>query len=77
MIRPSRVAGTILKETTDGEFRVYRASIRLLEVWTFHTASITVTTHLNMSYIGETERASCRILPITTTTVDDIIPAVP
>ena len=39
-----------LKETTGGEFRVYRASIRLLYgISTFCKAPITVTTHLKMS----------------------------
>ena len=36
-----------LKETTGGEFGVYRASIRYIE--TFFKAPITVTTHLKMS----------------------------
>ena len=36
-----------LTETTGGEFRVFRASIRLLlGVWTFYKAPITVPTHL-------------------------------
>ena len=39
-----------LKETTGGEFRVYRASIRLLSgIFTFYKAPIAVTTHLKMS----------------------------
>ena len=39
-----------LKETTGGEFRVYRASTRLLQgIETFYKAPITVTTHLKMS----------------------------
>ena len=39
-----------LKETTGGEFRVYRASIRLLQgIWIFYKAPITMTAHLKMS----------------------------
>ena len=39
-----------LKETTGAEFRVYRASTRLLKgIYTFYKAPITVTTHLKMS----------------------------
>ena len=57
-IRPSFLGVELLaickncnvKETTGGEFRIYRATMRLLYgIYTFYKAPVKVTTHLKMS----------------------------